>query len=136
MDTETRARDHRRAQLLGDAWLEDWLADERDCARSAGTWVAKRIRPREEVRYVWIWIAPYRDLHPEHDAYRAQSAGHALLEVFAREVHPVSGRWVERAAETAGKSGEEWLFIPRVMHADGWRRTEKRKRPVWTKVRT
>ena len=79
---------------------------------------------------------PYRDLHPELDAYRAQSAGRALFDVFAQEVHSASGYWIERAAENAGKSGEEWLFIPQVMHADGWRRTEKQKRPVWTKVHT
>ena len=136
MGTEMQARDHRRSQLIGDTWLEKWLARNRDCAKGAGAWIESRILRTEEPRYVWIWIPPYRDLHPELDPYRAQSAGRALLNLFANQVHSASGYWIESAAAHAKASSEEWLFILQVMHADGWTRIDEQERRVWTKAQT
>ena len=76
-EQQRAARDARRAQLMGAAWLALWKGGERRRDKGAGSWIRTDIEPREAPEYEWIWIEPYltRDADRDLDTYRGQQAG-------------------------------------------------------------
>ena len=126
-------RDGRRGQLLGMAWLRNWQARGRGKAtagenRPFATWVPG-FEAAEKPEFVWIWCEPYLTTDTDLDEYRGQSAGTALLARFSSEEQLASKHFFDQAKATAGQ--DEWLFVPQVMEADGWRRTAD---GGWTKA--
>lgn len=130
---ETQIRDGRRGQLLGIVWLRDWQAQGRGKTtagenRGAATWIPG-FEVAERPDYVWIWYEPYLTTEEDQDEYRGQSAGKVLLARFSGEEHSASKYYFDQAKADAGR--DEWLFVPQVMEADGWRRTDA---SGWTKA--
>ena len=129
---ETQIRDGRRGQLLGIVWLRDWQAKGRGKAtagekRPFATWIPA-FEAAEKPEFVWIWCEPYLTTDTDVDEYRGQRAGAVLLARFSGEELPGSKYFFDRAKADAGR--DEWLFVPQVMEADGWRRTDA---GGWTK---
>ena len=130
---EKEKRDGRRGQLLGMAWLRSWQTQGRGKTtagenRSFATWVPG-FEAAEQPEYVWIWCEPYLTTDTDVDEYRGQSAGAVLLARLSGEEHKASKYFFDRAKALAGQ--DEWLFVPQVMEADGWRRTDA---GGWTKA--
>ena len=140
-DDETQARDERRAQLMGAAWLAAWKRNDRGRDEGAGSWIRDTIAPREDPKYEWIWVEPYltKETGDNLDTYRGQQAGRALLESFARRLNPAAAYWFEEAKKLAEATEEEWLLLTGIMQTDGWVRREGKKRDgqtftAWTKL--
>ena len=140
-DNEHQARDERRAQLIGAAWLAAWKRDGRGRSEGAGTWIRNDIAPREDPNYEWIWIEPYltTETGDDVDTYRGQQAGRALLEKFAEAVNAAASHWFDKAKELAEATQEEWFFLTGIMQTDGWVQKEGRNAQgqpftAWTKM--
>ena len=141
-DDEGQARDGRRAQLIGDAWLAAWKRGGRGRDKGAGTWIRDDIAPREDPMYEWIWIEPFltKDAGDEVDRYRGQQAGRAMLDKFAGQMDSTSAYWFDKAKKLAEKSEEEWLFLTGIMKTGGWvqregKKTDGQSFTAWTKSR-
>lgn len=139
-DGQSQARDERRAQLMGAAWLAAWKRGGRGRSKGAGAWIRSTIAPREDPKFEWIWIEPYltKEIGDDVDNYRGQQAGRALLERFAANVEAASAYWFEEAKKLAEATEEEWLFLNGIMQTDGWLQREGRNREeqtftAWTK---
>lgn len=122
---EMEMRNARRGQLLGMVWRRDWQKQGRGKTtagenRGTATWIPS-FEAEELPEYVWIWCEPYLTTEEDYDEYREQSAGKVLLDRFSGEVHQASKYYFDQAKAIAGQ--DEWLFVPQVMEADGWRRT-------------
>ena len=140
-DDEHQARDERRAQLMGAAWLTAWKQEGRGREDNAGSWIQDTIAPREAPEYEWIWVEPYltKENGDDIDTYRGQQAGRALLKKFAGTVHSASASWFEAARKRAESTQEEWLFLTGIMQTDGWVQREGKKGDgqtftAWTKL--
>ena len=140
-DNEHQARDERRAQLIGAAWLAAWKRDGRGRSQGAGLWIRDTIASREDLKYEWIWIEPYltNEAGEDVDTYRGQQAGRALLEKFAGTVHPAASHWFDKAKELSEATQEEWLFLTGIMQTDGWVQKEGKNAQgqpftAWTKM--
>ena len=140
-EQQRAARDARRAQLIGAAWLALWKREDRGRDEGAGSWIRTDIAPREAPEYEWIWIEPYlrRDADGDLDIYRGQQAGRALLARFVAEVNPAAVYWFDHAKQVAESTQEEWLFLTGIMQTDGWvqrQATENKGKTstVWTKA--
>ena len=139
-DDEHQARDERRAQLMGAAWLAAWNRGGRGRDKGAGTWIRDPIAPREDPEYEWIWIEPYltNETGGDVDTYRGQQAGRAMLERFAGSVDSTSVYWFAEAKKLAESTQEEWLFLTGIMRTDGWvqhegQNTKGEPFTAWTK---
>ena len=121
-DGEHQARNERRAQLIGAAWLAKWKQDGRGRSKGVGTWIRDAIAPREAPQYEWIWIEPYltSETGDDVDTYRGQQAGRALLAICAEQVDAAAPYWFGKAQEQAAATEEEWLFLTGIMQTDGW----------------
>lgn len=131
--SETKIRDARRGQLLGEVWLRDWQAQDRGKTtdgenREAATYIPS-FEAAENPEYVWVWYEPYLTRDTDIDEYRGQSAGRALLAWFSGKEDQASQYFFDQAKATAGQ--DEWLFAPQVMEVDGWRRMAN---GGWTKA--
>ena len=130
---EKEKRDGRRGQLLGMAWLRGWQAQGRGKATAGEKRPFASYVPffetAEKPEFVWIWCEPYLTDDTDVDEYRGQSAGKVLLALFSDKEDKASKYFFDRAKAHAGR--DEWLFIPQVMEADGWRRTDA---GGWTKA--
>ena len=136
------ARDARRAQLMGAAWLALWKREGRGRDEGAGLWIRTDIAPREAPEYEWIWIEPYltRDADGDLDTYRGQQAGRALLARFVADADFTAAFWFDQAKRVAESTQEEWLFLTGIMQTDGWvqrHATDSNSNTVivWTKAR-
>ena len=120
-EQQRAARDGRRAQLMGVAWLALWNNQGRG-RKGAGSWIRTDIAPGEAPEYEWIWIEPYltTETGDDIDIYRGQQAGRALLARFAAEVAPAAAYWFDEAKKAAEATREEWLFLTGIMQTDGW----------------
>ena len=121
-DDEHQARDERRGQLMGAAWIAAWKQEGRGRSKGAGLWIRNTIAPREAPKYEWIWIEPYltNETGDDVDAYRGQQAGRALVAKFAGALNTVTSYWFDKAKEQAAATEEEWLFLTGIMQTDGW----------------
>ena len=134
--SETELRDERRAQLIGECWLGEWIKKGRN-AEGGGcdSWV-KGSRAAEAREYEWIWVPPYlqREADDDLDRYRAQRAGTHILQRLATTVHTASNYWFDRASEHVVKTNEQWLLLAGIMEIDGWQQVAlKDGTTVWTK---
>ena len=138
MNDQTPERDARRAQLLGEVWLRDWLKDDRSIAsdsdKGSGSW-ADGAKRNEAPPYAWIWYRPYL-ADADHDVYRSQQVGRYMLTRFSESELSASAVWFLLAEAIAGD--HEWLFAANVFEFDGWRSIPQsgEKPPIWTKVKT
>ena len=140
-DNEHQARDERRAQLIGVAWMVLWKQEGRGRGSDgAGSWIRDTIAPREDPKYEWIWIEPYltTETGDDVDTYRGQQAGRALLKKFAEAVEAAFAYWFEEAKKLAEATQEEWLFLTGIMQTDGWVQKEGKNAKgqpftAWTK---
>ena len=139
-DNEHQARDERRAQLIGAAWLAAWKRGGRGRSQGMGLWIRNTIAPREDLKYEWIWIEPYltNEAGEDVDTYRGQQAGRALLDRFAEAVDATSAYWFEEAKKLAEATQEEWLFLTGIMQTDGWvqkegKNAQEQPFTAWTK---
>ena len=138
--SQTKARDDRRGQLIGECWLENWIKEGRKSdGEGAASWL-ERCRAAEERNYEWMWVPPYlqSEADDEIDRYRGQRAGAAILEALAHTAYSGGGYWFDCASEHAVKTDEQWLFLAGIMEFDGWREAEMtdkagQKSLVWTK---
>lgn len=141
-EQQRTAREERRAQLMGAAWLALWNNGGRGREKGAGSWIRTDIAPREAPEYEWLWIEPYltRETGGDVDIYRGQRAGRALLARFAAEVNSAAVYWFDEAKKRAEETEEEWLFLTGIMQTDGWVRreaTDRNGKPftAWTKIK-
>ena len=139
-DGQSQARDERRAQLIGAAWLAAWNRNGRGRSEGAGSWIGDTIASREAPEYEWIWIEPYltKEAGGDVDTYRGQQAGRALLEWFAGKLELAAAYWFDEAKKLAKDTEEEWLFLTGIMQTDGWVQkegTDAKRQPftAWTK---
>ena len=139
-DDEHQARDERRAQLMGAAWLAAWKRGGRGRSEGAGTWIRDHIASRENREFEWIWIEPYLTSEDgeDVDTYRGQQAGRAMLAKFSEAAHSAAPYWFEEARKRAEVTREEWLFLTGIMETDGWVQREGTKPDgqsftAWTK---
>ena len=139
--SQTKARDDRRGQLIGECWLGKWIEEGRKSDNErAASWLAP-CRAAEERDYEWMWVPPYlqSEADDEIDRYRGQRAGAVILEALAHTAHPAGGYCFGLASEHAVKTDEQWLFLAGIMEFDGWREAEMTDEAgqeflVWTKV--
>lgn len=134
--SETQQRDARRAQIMGKAWLSQWIEQGRGRnSEGAASWIF-RLEEYEEALYSWIWVPPYLDKETSVDEYRGQHAGKTMLTRFAQGLSLTSSAfWMIRAKEEAAKTEEQWLFLDPILEMDGWKRTKTEEGvPAWTKA--
>ena len=134
--TETEQRDTRRAQIMGKAWLNRWIAQGRGRDKEgAASWIF-RFEANEEALYSWIWVHPYLDTDTTLDEYRGAQAGKTMLTRFAQGLSLQGSHfWMDRAKKEAEKIQEHWLFLDPILQADGWKMTKIEKdTPAWTKA--
>ena len=135
--TETEQRDARRAQILGQAWLNRWTAKGRgrDSSEPAASWIS-RFEENEEAKYCWIWVQPYLDKETSEDEYRGQQAGTTMLDRFSQGLDlNASEYWMNQAKKESEKTEEQWLFLDPILEIDGWKKTKTEKgKPAWTKA--
>ena len=129
--------DARRAQIMGAAWLAQWTKNGRGRGNEGKAfWIGFAVESREAPQYAWIWVQPYLDSTPEHDEYRGQQAGSALLDYFMNHFDTSSQYWMDAAKRQAQDTDETWLFLDPVLERDGWRKTKTQNgKPAWTKVK-
>ena len=98
--TDTERNEARRGQIMGAAWLSQWIDEGRGREnKGAAGWI-RLIEGREEAVYCWIWVLPYLRTDTDVDEYRGQQAGKTLLHYFAQ------GRRLRRKPILDGR-GEE-----------------------------
>ena len=135
--SETEARDERRGQIIGECWLQDWIAQGRKTADDGcASWI-KSCRATEAREYEWIWVPPYlqNEAGGELDRYRGQRAGAVIVERLGSTAQRSGGHWFDRAAKHAENTDEQWLFLAGIMEVDGWEQVTLDDGPiVWTKA--